>query len=196
MVPSDILRQYLVTTLGDAEALWAFQSNLASQLAVSSLLYYTFQCPQDRHPFKVIFHKTTARVFTMEFRMQLTQPSSAQDADIPFRLTRNITTALSPFLIEGAFATTMCVVANALFAKKEVLLPFIHLMLRDELLGVHASKQGYMIKSEAEQRQIERNVCQPARMNIVVNRFLAALRNCCPDNNPNTVRIEPPLVLD
>jgi len=143
VVPKDMLRKYLTTTLGDPEALWCFQSNFATQLAISSLLYYMFQCPpHDRAPHKVVFHKTTARVFSLDLRMQLSPPpTSSPDGDIPIRMTRNMVTALSPFLIEGTFVTTMSVVANALFDKKEVLLPFIHLTLRDELVGWQASKQ-------------------------------------------------------
>ena len=187
MVPQDLLKKYLITTLGDPEALWAFQANFATQLAMSNLLFYIFQCPQDRAPHKVVFHKTTARVFAVDLRMQLAQPSQTPDADIPIRLTRNIVHALSPFLIEGTFVTTLSVVANALFAKKEVLLPFIHLMLRDELVGMQANKQGYMIKTEGEQRQIERTVCQPQRMNMMVNRFVAAIKHVCPELNPSQV---------
>lgn len=176
VVGDDLLARYIQTTLGDSSAIWNFQTNFASQLGITSLLCYAFTCG-DRTPHKIVFHRDTARVFASEFRPGYTSRGFLElGEDVPFRFTRNMERALSPLIVEGYLATGMAVLAQAMTNKKEVLQPYLSLMLRDDILSWHASKTS--IKTEAEQRAIEKQLGD--RVNKNVAKVMDRLESCAP----------------
>jgi phosphatidylinositol kinase/protein kinase (PI-3 family) len=62
--------------------------------------------------------------------------------EVPFRLTPNLMHMLSPYLVDGVLVLTMACVAHALTSRREATQPFLHLMLRDDILSWHASKSN------------------------------------------------------
>jgi transformation/transcription domain-associated protein len=174
-VGSDMLARFVSKTMQDSEAVWAFKRAFAQQLAVSSLLCYGFTCG-ERYPHKLMFDETTARVISHEFRPGYTHQGMLEvSEEVPFRLTRNITTLLSPFLIEGVFATSMVTTAQALCTREEVMRPYLSLMLRDDLQSWHASKTP--VRSEFEQRGIEKQLNE--RMIKNVNKVVGRFKDVC-----------------
>ncbi|CAN0074916.1 unnamed protein product, partial [Sphacelaria rigidula] len=99
-VGKDILTRYVHGVVKDSEAAWAFRRHFAAQAGISSLLCHVFTCG-ERFPHRIIFDRRTARVVSWEFRPGYTQAGLLdQTEDVPFRLTRNMSTLLSPILVE------------------------------------------------------------------------------------------------
>jgi transformation/transcription domain-associated protein len=170
---SDMLTRFVHRSMQDSEAVWAFKRAFAQQLSISSLLCYAFTCG-ERYPHKLMIDETNARVIshTHQGLLELSE-------EVPFRLTRNITTLLSPFLIDGVFATTMITTAQALYSRYDIIQPYLNLVLRDDLLSWHASKTP--VRSEFEQRLIEKQLTD--RMHKNVSRVLQRLEEMCPKRN-------------
>jgi len=163
-VQSDILARYLHGYLGDAESIWAFQKAFAIQLAVSSLSCYLLACG-ERVPHRLVFGRKTARVVMAEFRPGYNHMGLLESSEeVKFRLTRNLSTMLSRFLIDGVFAITMSAVSLSLSKKSEVLRPFFSLMIRDDILSWHSSKSPP--RSEIEQRVIEQQLSDRVEKNV------------------------------
>jgi transformation/transcription domain-associated protein len=174
-IGSDMLARFVSKTMQDSEAVWAFKRAFAQQLAVSSLLCYAFTCG-ERYPHKLMLDETTARVISHEFRPGYTHQGLLEvSEEVPFRLTRNITTLLSPFLIDGVFATSMVTTAQALSAHSDVMFSYLRLMLRDDLQSWHASKTA--VRSEFEQRGIEKQLNDRVQKNV--NRVMARIDDVC-----------------
>ena len=137
----------------DAEALWAFKRALAMQLAAGSLLGHAFVVP-DRQPQRFVFSRRTARFVATEFRPGYTAQGQLDPSEgVPFRLTRNITTLLSPLLVDGVFASAMGATALAISERGPLLKPYLNLLRRDDLMSWQGSKAAP--KSDAEHRAAE-----------------------------------------
>ena len=54
--------------------------------------------------------------------------------EVPFRLTRNLMTLLSPLLVDGVFASSMASTALALADQATTLRPYLGLVLREDLV--------------------------------------------------------------
>ncbi|CAB1109030.1 unnamed protein product [Ectocarpus sp. CCAP 1310/34] len=164
-VTADILTRYVHGVVKDAEAVWAFRRHFAAQAGISSLLCHIFTCG-ERFPHRIIFDKRTARVVSWEFRPGYTHAGLLEQAeDVPFRLTRNMSTLMSPMLVEGVLALTMVSMSGALMAKKEVLEPFLALILRDDLLSWHVSKAP-VNRTEEQQKAVDVQLKERIGMNV------------------------------
>jgi transformation/transcription domain-associated protein len=73
---------------------------------------------------------------------------------IPFRLTRNMTTSLSPTLIDGLFSAVLLSINSCLVTNTEVLRNYLSLFVRDDLLSWYTTK-GHPLDSDAAQRAVE-----------------------------------------
>lgn len=164
MVPADILSRYAQRSMADAEAVWAFKCVFASQYGISALLCHAFAVA-DRHPHRIMFNGETARIMGHEFRPGYT-PQGALDCyeSVPFRLTRNITTLLSPYLVEGGMCTAMVAAAAALAKRSEALEPYLSLLLRDDIVSHYASRVHP--KTEMEGRHLELQLADKSAKNV------------------------------
>ncbi|KAG5177723.1 hypothetical protein JKP88DRAFT_189050 [Tribonema minus] len=186
VVREDILARFVHHTLRDGEAVWAFKRTFAQQLGVGSLLAYTFAC-NDRIPHKFVFDRATGRVIPYDFRPGYTQHGMLDPVEeVPFRLTRNVTALLAPFLVDGVLTTAVATAAQGLIAQREALHSYLSLMLRDDMVSWHGSK-SQTLRKEAEVRAIERQLSE--RMNKNVVKLLDRLESLCPREglrDPNT----------
>lgn len=168
---------------GDAEKLWAVKRSLAMQLAATSLLCHAFTVT-ERQPARFVFSPTTGRFLATEFRPGYTSHGHLEASEeVPFRLTRNIYTLLSPLLVDGAFASAMAATALALSEKAPVLKPYLVLLLRDDLVCWHAGKG--QPKSDAEQQAFERQLADRVAKNAtrVLDRVHTAAPRVSPPNS-------------
>eukprot|EP00611_Tribonema_gayanum_P023716 TRINITY_DN5051_c0_g1_i1.p1 TRINITY_DN5051_c0_g1~~TRINITY_DN5051_c0_g1_i1.p1 ORF type:complete len:1274 (+),score=406.51 TRINITY_DN5051_c0_g1_i1:441-3824(+) len=186
VVREDILARFVHHTLRDGEAVWAFKRTFAQQLGVGSLLAYTFAC-NDRIPHKFVFDRATGRVIPYDFRPGYTQHGMLDPVEeVPFRLTRNVTALLAPFLVDGVLTTAVATAAQGLIAQREALHSYLSLMLRDDMVSWHGSK-SQTLRKEEEVRAIERQLSE--RMNKNVAKLLDRLEGLCPREglrDPNT----------
>jgi hypothetical protein len=151
------LLKHMQSSLGEEEAVWAWQRSLAQQLGLTSLLCYATAATQ-RHPHTVLLHTTSARMLSTSLRLSSPQALEAAVAqalgtgplasldvlgpqeEVPFRLSPWLLGALSsPLLVDGVLGVAMACAAQALCTKRHLLQPFLTLLLRDELLNaLHA----------------------------------------------------------
>lgn len=176
-VPADLLARHVNTSLrGDAEALWGFKRKLAMQLAALSLLCHAFGI-SERQPHRFILCEKTARLVASDLRPGYTSHGQLEATEeVPFRLTRNITTLLSPLLVDGVFASSMAATALALSNKQHMLKPYLVLLLRDDLQSWHAAKAPP--RPDIEQRQHERQLQD--RVNKNASRALERIEKAAP----------------
>ena len=119
LVPDDLLARHAHVALrGSSEALWAAKRSAASQLAASAILGHALTVG-DRSPARFALHLFSSggsapRFTALDFR-PVYQPEGQLEPleDVPFRLTRNVMTFLSPLLVDGVFASTMAATALA-----------------------------------------------------------------------------------
>ena len=196
MVPKTILMQFVHTTLGgEPEQIWAWQHAFAAQLGVSSLLCFALSCG-DRAPGKLVFHKQHARVLSADLRPGYGLKGYMENnEEVPFRLSPNLMAILTPFLVDGVFVPTMAAVAHAMTHKREYIQPFLHLMLRDDILSWHASKSPQPTRSESDQKQLERAMAERVNRNVL--KVLERLQYCAPmlpsDKFPFHSPLHPPM---
>ena len=84
--------------------------------------------------------------------------------EVPFRLTRNIMTLLSPLLVDGVFASSMATAALAISEKSLTLKPYLTLILRDDLLSWQASKT--QPQTDIEQCRVEEQLSERVNKNV------------------------------
>ena len=153
-VPSDILARYVQSSLAGPEALWFWRRSFATQLAASSLFCHLLACG-DCTADRLVFSRTTGRVLACDLRPsyspagKLERPASST---VPFRLTRNVTVALSPFLVDGLLTSTMVALAQALDSQQRFVEPCLQLLLHEDLVAAHAAGT---VRSDADIRAAE-----------------------------------------
>ena len=89
---------------------------------------------------------------------------------VPFRLTRNLTTALSPTLIDGLFSSVVMAANSCLLTNQEILKNYLSLFIRDDLLSWNSTK--HPIDSDVTQRALE----QAARERVAANTSMVLKR--------------------
>eukprot|EP00615_Pteridomonas_danica_P006202 CAMPEP_0114352786 /NCGR_PEP_ID=MMETSP0101-20121206/18188_1 /TAXON_ID=38822 ORGANISM="Pteridomonas danica, Strain PT" /NCGR_SAMPLE_ID=MMETSP0101 /ASSEMBLY_ACC=CAM_ASM_000211 /LENGTH=726 /DNA_ID=CAMNT_0001493323 /DNA_START=2470 /DNA_END=4650 /DNA_ORIENTATION=- len=182
--PDSILANYIHSTLNaDAEALWCLKRSIATRIATTSLLEHSFMIRQ-RSPQNVSFHRKTGAIISGNFRPSYNSFGALVVGfeEVPFRLTRNLTTLLSPLLVDGVFACSMGVTALALDTHRDTkLLSYLSLILRDDLVAatmISNSTNNMKRKSDLEQRDIEK--AQEPMINRNVNTVTDLLHTAAP----------------
>ena len=143
MVTDSVFNQYMYKTLPTCNQLWAFKRYFASQLALSSLLCYILKVG-GRSPAKLLFAKSTGQIIQSEFH-PIFHPETGiieNQEPVPFRLTRNLNTFLTPFGVEGMFVASMAAASRALVQPKTCLDVHLALYFRDELAALQSRSRG------------------------------------------------------
>ena len=83
---------------------------------------------------------------------------------MPFRMTRNITDFIGPFLLEGSFIPSFVCTSSALHAKKSALEPILHLLLRDDIISWYISKT--QPRNDKKIQEMEHQLFERVRKNI------------------------------
>jgi transformation/transcription domain-associated protein len=153
VVPDTLLTRYVCSMLPSADHVWNFKKQFAVQLAMSSLMSYCL-CIGEQSPHRMLFNKSNGRIYSPEFRPGYNQNGSLECTEaVPFRLTRNLYNFVTPFCIDGVFASAMSTMAQCLVQRQKVLESQLSLLLRDDLLSWHSSKTRP--QSESEQQGVE-----------------------------------------
>jgi transformation/transcription domain-associated protein len=84
---------------------------------------------------------------------------------VPFRLTRNISEFIGPFLIEGVFVPSLVIISSALHANRKVLKPILHLLLRDDVMAWYVSKSSS--KNDQKMQEVERQLSDRIWSNVL-----------------------------
>jgi transformation/transcription domain-associated protein len=181
--PDSILANYVHASLnGDAESLWSLKRTIATRIATCSLLEHALIIRQ-RSPQNLQFHRKTGAVMSGNFRPSYNSFGALVVGfeEVPFRLTRNLTTLLSPLLVDGVFACSMGVTALALNSNKNKLSSYLALILRDDLVASTmntSSGNNMKCTNDLEQREVER--AQEPFINRNVNTVCELLHTAAP----------------
>lgn len=137
---TNVFSQFMYKILPSCNHLWVFKRQFCSQIALSSLVSLMLRIG-GRVPGKILFTKSSGRVYQMEFSPQFDANGVLQrnHEAVPFRLTRNLATFFTPFGVEGIFITAMVVAAEAVFKNHSNIDSCLAMLFRDELL-VRSSK--------------------------------------------------------
>jgi len=143
-------------------------------------LQYTF-CATDRTPNRFVFNARTGEVLSPDFQLCYSSRGLLEQKELPFRLTRNIKTALGPILFDGTFVPTMASIAAAFSSKSSEMHLSLCLLLRDDIISWYASKS--FARAESETRDLERQLDPRIIRNaeLVMSRF----KECAPSKASN-----------
>ena len=84
--------------------------------------------------------------------------------EVPFRLTRNISDFIGPFLLEGSFMPSFVSTSSAIHAKKSVMKPILHLLLRDDIISWYISKT--QPRNDKKMQEMEHQLSERVRKNM------------------------------
>lgn len=151
------------------EHLFQFRQVFASQLAGNSLLQYAFAIV-ERTPNRFAFCNATGKMLSQDFRSQYNH-GLLEKHDIPFRMTRNITEFIGPFLLEGVFVPSFANISSVMHSKRSILEPILHLLLRDDVMAWYISKSS--AKNDQKMQEVERQLSDRIWSNVrfVQDRF-------------------------
>lgn len=135
-VTENVFSQYMYKTLPSCNHLWTFKKQFAVQLALSGFMSYMLQIG-GRSPNKILFAKNTGKVFQNDFHPGYDGNGVVEFSEpVPFRLTRNLQTFFTPFIVEGLFVSSMCAAAQSVVApKSQHMRHQLAMFFRDELLS-------------------------------------------------------------
>ena len=95
---------------------------------------------------------------------------------MPFRMTRNMTEFIGPFLLEGVLVPSFAITSSALHSQRSVLRPILHLLMRDDVMAWYISKSS--AKNDQKMQDIERQLFDQMWKNV---QFVQdCLEECCP----------------
>ena len=135
IVADSIFAQYMYKVLPSCSHLWEFRKRFATQLGLSSVISHALQVG-GRSPNKIIFSRSSGAIFNSDFYPLFDSNGNVECSEpVPFRLTRNFQTLLTPFCLEGVFVTTMASCAQAINSERSLILPHLSIFFRDELLN-------------------------------------------------------------
>ncbi|KAL9186273.1 hypothetical protein ACHAXT_005511 [Thalassiosira profunda] len=163
------LSLYMMSAIPSPERLFQFRKVFASQLAVNSVLQYSLSVV-ERNPSRLLFCSVTGKVIAQDFRLHYSQ-GLLEAHEVPFRMTRNITEFLGPFLSEGVFVPSFATASFAMHSKQHVLRPILHLLLRDDVMAWYISKSSS--KNDQKMQEVERQLSDRVWSNVkfVQDRF-------------------------
>lgn len=147
------LSRFIQKSLTSFEHLWEFKKQFAMQLSLSSFLGYIVKVG-DRVPYKISFSRSSGELINSEFYPVYNNNQVIELSEsVPFRLTPNLTTFLSPHLVNGIFGTSMISAAACMIKHQDILKNFMYLFFRDDIMSYSSSQ--LTISSDQDQQVIE-----------------------------------------
>jgi transformation/transcription domain-associated protein len=181
LVPDTILQRYIHETLPAADQLFVFKSQLCAQLALSGFLSYLLKIG-ERHLHRISLFRQTGKLSNSEFYPQYNAEGLIENNEpIPFRLSRNLSTALSPVLIDGLFTSVLMSTNSCLLTDRGVLENYLLLFLRDDLFSWHTTK--HVVDSDHTQRALEAQARDKVAINT--NNVIKRIHMLMPGNSGN-----------
>lgn len=151
--PDTLLQFCLARSATSVAHLAAIKRSFLHHAALSGVMGYMLNIG-GRTPYKFMFSRSTGRIVQLEFfptyegRDNLLPGRLIDQRDnAPFRLTRNIETAVGPVAVEGLFATVMTAFAQSLAIKGANADDLFQAFFRDELVALHEDAKRHVAKT-------------------------------------------------
>jgi transformation/transcription domain-associated protein len=170
-IPDTILARYVAKVHPALDEHWAFKRQFATHLGVVSYMSYVFNVG-DRAPHKISLSTQSGCLVNLDFSTMYNQSQLLDNAEpVPFRLTRNMVTFLTPFMIDGIMASVITSFTHCLIKNQEVIKHIFCLFLRDDLLSTHISK--FPTHSDSVVRRLDAQLRDKvsANLSIIFKRF-------------------------
>lgn len=182
VIPDYILSRFLHRSLPQHDQLWALKKEFGAQLALCGFLSYIMKIG-DRALHKMSFFRHSGRIINSEFYPAYNENCTVECHEpVPFRLTRNLTTFLTPFVVDGVFSSVLTAANSCLLINQEVLKNYLCLFIRDDLLSWNSTKVP--LASDLEQRQLEANLREKIQKNVnLVLKRIHLLMPASPDKS-------------
>merc|ERR1711968_435058 len=121
VIPDYVLSRYIHRSIPAHDQLWAFKKEFAAQLALCGFLSYIMKIG-ERALHKMSFLQHSGRVINSEFYSAYNDHCVVECHEpVPFRMTRNLTTCLTPFLVGGIFSSAFTSANSCLLSNQDVL---------------------------------------------------------------------------
>ncbi|GAB5370731.1 hypothetical protein AAMO2058_001518200 [Amorphochlora amoebiformis] len=164
VVPDYILTRFIDRIVRAPDEYWAFKKEFAAQIAISGFLSYIMNIG-DRSLHKLSFSKKSGRIINSEFYPAYNQFCIIDcQESVPFRLTRNITTFLTPLMVDGIVASVLTAANSCLLRNQDVIRNYLCLFIRDDLLSWNSTKMS--MPDDRGQRQLESQLRDKIRNNV------------------------------
>ncbi|CAG8494359.1 1120_t:CDS:10, partial [Paraglomus occultum] len=167
-IPSDILSKYLSRCMKSHSDLWMLRKQFTKQMASITFMTYTMAVGQ-RHPPKFIISTNTGNIWMTDLTPNMANyvlavsPLMATPESVPFRLTRNLQTFMTPIGVEGVFASSLMAIGQSLIDPEFDLSQYLSIFVRDEVAAWFFMNQKQCTEVQLKQK-ITTNV------NVIVQR--------------------------
>jgi transformation/transcription domain-associated protein len=188
VVSDKILLAYFARSIPAADQWMHFRKELAGQMALASFMSFVL-CIGDRGPHKFSVSRSSARVQQLDFYHTYSDFYFTLNSDtVPFRLTRNITALLGPWLIDGVFAAGVTGAAACLARNQELMKNFLSLFHRDDLVMFHSSRVPLLSDSEQQRTELQLR----DRIGTNVRQMLKRVHGLMPSQSSSGPTEDPP----
>lgn len=109
--------------------MFLFRKQFAAQAALTSLFSYLFSCMAST-PHRFVFARASGAIYLQDMAVHYTKDVKARNADMPYRMTRNLSSFISQYGIEGWFLVTQALAAQSMTGTKQNLKWALHLFFR------------------------------------------------------------------
>ena len=128
-ISDQILSKYMFKSLPTASHVFLFRKQFAAQAALTSLFSYLFSCMAST-PHRFVFARASGAVYLQDMAVHYNQEVKARNADMPYRMTRNMSSFISQYGIEGWFLVTQALASQSMTGTKQNLKWALHLFFR------------------------------------------------------------------
>jgi transformation/transcription domain-associated protein len=180
LVPDYILSRYLHRVIPQRDQMWSFRKQLGAQMALSGYLAFVMAIG-ERSMHKVSFSRQSGMVFNSEFYINYNSQLVIEPHEaVPFRLTRNITTFFTPFVLEGIFVPVLTGTNSCLLRNQECLKNYLCLFIRDDILGWNPNWKA-ALSNDSMLRRMEQNTREKVSGNVT--HILRRIHQLVPSQN-------------
>lgn len=141
-ISDQILSKYMFKSLPTASHVFLFRKQFAAQAALTSLFSYLFSCMAST-PHRFVFVRASGAVYLQDLAVHYNQEMKQRNADMPYRMTRNMSCFISQYGIEGWFLVTQALAAQAMTGTKQNLKWALHLFFR---YGLRRPRHGVCVQ--------------------------------------------------
>ncbi|XRB06256.1 transformation/transcription domain-associated protein [Pycnococcus provasolii] len=148
IVSENLLSQYMYKTLPTCNHLWSFKRSFLAHYALSVFSGNLF-IVGHRTPSRLLLSRNSGAVVQVDFFPNYGANGLLENAEaVPFRLTRNLHTFLTPFGVDGGMAVAIGAAAQAIFQSHSCANSRFALLFRDELCTWRSPSMREMLDSK------------------------------------------------
>nr|CCA20235.1 phosphatidylinositol kinase (PIKL3) putative [Albugo laibachii Nc14] len=148
-VPETILAKYVLKRTAHPDAYFQYRNEFTKHLALSSFITSSLVIG-ERSPCRFLLSATSGQLRSTEVRPLYASNGIVDETNaMPFRLTRNLVTFITPVGVNGPLTLGISSIAEALLGEQDILRNQLALFFRDDLVSWHLSKTKLAIAASS-----------------------------------------------